>query len=214
MIEQIKQSLSLSNYEVNQLSCFDAAILKKAWQRLQGKSDTTNKFRYLLKAAEGIQSDISKGNEQQKKGISSTGKQITPYKRKRIPDWETINTAVAIAAEIAKIKAIDASKMVGGEGYKQRMLINWAHKDYTLTNEDGEDVAIMFIEAMKKEYSFDAQNKPAEIKPQLNTIKDNSLAKYIAQTFKKDSANSNVVQFDNTNIDYSILEEDFSNLEL
>ena len=209
LLERIKKELNFTNYETNQLSAFDEEVLKEGWDILKKGVGITNPYRYLLKCCEKRQS--ARGNEQQLKKQTTTAKQITPYKPKRITDWDKFKTVVAVANEIAKIKALNSSLFIGGEGFKQRMLTNWAHKDYELTDEIGEAEAIMYIEAARKQYSF---IKPAEIKPQSNTIKDNSLAKYIAQTFKKDSTNSNVVQvanIENSELDYNQFEEDFSN---
>lgn len=214
MLEEIKSALNLGEYETSQLSNFNEVVLKEGWIVLNKNKDVKNKFRYLIGICNNItakqQTGSAKGYDKNA-GNPSTEKQIAPYKPKRIPDWERINTAAAIANEIAKIKAIDASVMIGGEEYQQRMLTNWAHKEYKLTGQEGEQIAILYIEEARKQYNF---LKPAEIKPQSNTISDSSIGQHINHIDKNLSTNSNVVRVDNTDIDYNLMEEDFSNLEL
>lgn len=194
MIEQIKERLGLSNYEINELSRFDAAVLKKAFLRMQAKGDVANKFKYLKAACQGIAADLTKqsvrgndkntGNAPQR--VQSKPKPLDESKLKELANYYGLKE---LAAKVGRFE-------------KCLVLAKQTHEKYP-TPENERWVS-------DYQHSLTRWQTILNFAIDLNTIKENTQQQPNTQPEENNSTNSNVVQVDNSEIDYSLMEEDFS----
>ncbi len=102
-------------------------------------------------------------------------------------------TAEQLAQEIRKIDNIDGSKMFGGRGYQNRMLYNWANKDYIRQPGEIEDFCLMYIDKVRIRVGLESRILP-KFKPESNMINEVLVKQPKTQEIKKGLTNSNVDQ--------------------
>lgn len=192
-VAKISRQFEFTEEQEIKLSAYSDDIVRKAYQATLGKK-IERPFNYMLRVC-----SIEAGKAANKPKITrleATDEPMAAKVKEEVKkggEYQKNHTAAEIAQEIAKIRKVDASKMHGGEGYKKRMLYNWADKEYVIEGSDAEKIALMYINRIRVEVGlpprklyFAPQDAP-EIKPQSTMLNENDVGKVMGHSVEKDS---------------------------
>lgn len=197
VVDRIAKELKLENYEISQLSNFSDDVLQQSYKVLSRTKNVLNKYRFLLGCCKNIQA------KSQNKPVQTTPKVVKEVVIKKVEEKKY--TAMEMANEISKILQMpnNAPSIINEtvhQGLKEKAIRNLLYdNDPVLMQEEGEDIALMFIKQWKdKLFPVVVEQPKKELTRQESSLLADNL-RQIIQRIKPESTTLNENDLGNTN---------------
>lgn len=191
LVQEVAKKMKLTEDQEIKLANYPDHIVKLAYGRTAGRL-LDNPITYLFKICSLEAQKAEEAASQRPKVVREQPTTQGPIPLRALAstrpqkegDYQKPQTAIEIAAEIAKIRKMDIKGMYGGEGYRKRMLYNWSDKDYVADGSEAEFAALVYIDMVRVMCGLPPRcpiNKPES--PRIN---DNDVGKVMGHSVEKD----------------------------
>lgn len=180
-VAKIAKQFGFTREQEIKLATYSDDIVCKAYSKMLGKK-IERPFNYLLSVCS------SEAAKQPKITRFEATHKPMAVKLKEVNiggEFHKNYTAVQISQQMAEIESKPGKIMFGGEGYQERILREWAEKEYIADGSQAEYIALRYIDKFRLRLNMTPRCPINQ--PQSTTLNEKYISGTTSQEFKKDS---------------------------
>jgi hypothetical protein len=180
-VAKIAKQFGFTREQEIKLATYSDDIVCKAYSKMLGKK-IERPFNYLLSVCSSEAAKQPKITR-----LEATHKPMA-VKLKEVNiggEFHKNYTAVQISQQMAEIESKPGKIMFGGEGYQERILREWAEKEYIADGSQAEYIALRYIDKFRLRFNMTPRCPINQ--PQSTTLNEKGISGTTSQEVKKDS---------------------------